>query len=89
MTVSFANDVAPLFTARDITCMSRRGVNLSDYAYMSDAGGDATYADHANARDVYAHLTGDAPPRMPLGAPAWADAQLDIFKQWMADGFLA
>jgi hypothetical protein len=89
MAVSFAQDIVPLFSARDMTCMSRRGVDLGDYTYMSDAAGDGNYPDHANARDVFAHLTGDAPPRMPLGAPAWTDAQLDTFKQWMADGFAA
>ena len=89
MAVSFAQDIVPLFSARDMTCMSRRGVEPSGTPYMSHAAGDGTYPDHANARDVFAHLTGDAPPRIPLGAPAWIDAQLDTFKQWMANGFAA
>ncbi len=89
MTVGFAADIAPLFSTGDKFCMSRQGVLLDDYAYMSDPAGNDRYADHANARDVYAHLTGDATPRMPMRGPYWSDAQLDLFKQWMADGFLA
>jgi len=34
-------------------------------------------------------LTGVATPRMPLGGPFWPDAQLQLFDQWMSDGFLA
>ncbi len=86
--VSFANDVAPLFRATDLTCMARFGVSLDDYGYMSDPTGDDTFADHANARSVYAHLTGDTTPQMPMGGPYWPAAQLQLFAQWMKDGFL-
>jgi hypothetical protein len=89
MAVSFITDVLPLFRAGDIACMARFGVRLSDYAYMSDASGDNSYPDHANARNVYAHLTGTAAPRMPEGGPYWSTAQLQLFDRWMTDGFLA
>jgi hypothetical protein len=56
---------------------------------MSDATGNETFADHANARDVYARLAGTETPRMPMGGPYWIDAQLQLFEQWMIDGFLA
>jgi len=87
MPVSFATDIRPLFTAHDISCMSRRRVKLDDYGYMSTPAGNDGFPDHAHARDVFAHLTGDSPPRMPIGGPYWSDAHIDLFKQWMADGF--
>ena len=89
MPVSFAGEIAPLFNARDVACMTRRGVKLDDYGYMADAAGDGTYPDHANARDVLARLTGDEQPQMPMGGPYWPDTQIETFKQWMADGFAA
>jgi hypothetical protein len=89
MSVSFTQDILPLFGSRDISCMARYGVPLNDYSYMSDATGNVAFADHANARDVHAHLAGTATPRMPAGGPYWSDARMQLFEQWMTDGFLA
>jgi hypothetical protein len=89
MPVWFAQDIQPLFTVRDIACMQRQHVRLDDYGYMSDPAGNDDFPDHANAREVYAHLAGTAEPRMPLGGPYWSDDQLKLFAQWMTDGFLA
>lgn len=68
--------------------MSGQGVYLDDYHYMSDPSGDSSYADHANARHVYARLTGTETPRMPQGGPFWTTQQLDTFQSWMTGGFL-
>jgi hypothetical protein len=87
MAVSFANDILPLFRPVDIQHMSPFGVLLDDYGYMSDATGNDTYPDHANARAVYCYLTGDCQPQMPEGGPFWSQAQLDLYNQWMTDGF--
>ncbi len=89
MPASFAADIRPLFTARDISCMARFRVALDDHGYMSAAAGDDQFPDHANARNVLAHLNGDRPPRMPMGGPLWTQAQLDLYGQWMAGGFQA
>jgi hypothetical protein len=89
MPVSFAQDIELLFRPSDISCMARFAVSLNDFAYMSDPGGNDIYPDHANARDVFAHLTGTVTPRMPIGGPFWPDEQLQLFDQWMTDGFLA
>jgi len=67
--------------------MKPHGVVLDDYAYMSDPSGDDTYMDHAHARRVYASLTGDSKPQMPLGGPFWQSDQLQLYQQWMKDGF--
>ena len=87
--VSFIQDIAPLFNARDVTCMAHFGVHLKDPDYMRDAAGNDRFPDHGNARDVYARLTGNATPRMPMAGPFWDDAQLQLFNQWVIDGFMA
>lgn len=89
--ISFARDIAPMFTTKDKTCMSGMGVTLADFAYMSDPSGDDKYADHANANHVYARLTGDEVPQMPMGgekkwnAPDNPDGQknLETLHSWM------
>jgi hypothetical protein len=86
MPVSFAKDISPLFRARDIQCMKNYFVLLNDYGCMSDATGDDDFSDHANARRVYARLTGTITPQMPQGGPFWQQAQLDLFDTWMTDG---
>jgi hypothetical protein len=77
-TVSFANDILPLFRQVDIQHMQPMGVNLSDYTYMSTP---------ANAQAVYDHLTGTTPPKMPIGGPYWTTAQLQLFSTWMTTGY--
>ena len=84
---SFAADIRPLFTPQDIGCMSGRGVQLGDYGYMSNPAGDGTMPDHANARHVYARLTGAETPQMPMGEAAWSADKLKTFSNWMAGGF--
>lgn len=87
MSVSFGGDIKPLFTRRDVNCMNGFGVHLADYGYMSAPAGDGKFPDHANARHVYARLTGDETPRMPDGGPFWQQPQLDLYQQWMDCGF--
>jgi hypothetical protein len=90
MAVSFATNILPMFRPIDIQHMKRHKVKLDDYAYMSDATGDDTYADHAHARNVLDNLSPHAPnpPAMPPGGPYWSPAQLTLYDQWMTDGFL-
>jgi len=99
---SFAADIAHLFTTKDINCMrirfNGRGQNivLNDFTYMGDATGDSSFADHANARHVFARLNGDELPQMPLGGEKkWTASDnpvgqqnLATFKNWMDGGFL-
>jgi len=85
---SFSTDIKPLFTRLDTACMSGRGVQLNSFAYMSDATGDATFADYANVRHVLAHLQGTEKPQMPMGEPAWSDEKIAILQDWIDGGFL-
>jgi len=84
MATSFSTDLLPLFRSIDVNHMKPHGVRLDDYQYMSDATGDNGYPDHANARKAYSAL---AMNRMPPGGPYWPPEQLQLFEQWMKDGF--
>jgi hypothetical protein len=75
--VSFANNILPLFTAIDISCMKSKGVNLSSYAYMSIP---------QNAQNVLDHLNGSTAPRMPPSGP-WPPANIALFQSWIAGGY--
>ena len=92
MAVSFKTDILPLFTPTDIQHMTGMGVQLSDYTWMSNAAGGTVvtcgpFSDHGNAQAVYAALSGKCQPQMPLGGPYWTPAQLQLFQQWMTDGY--
>jgi hypothetical protein len=82
--LSFAADIRPKFRPRDVNCMARRHINLSNTTWMCDATGNDDYHDHANARRVFAALTqGAMPPD-----DAWSQAWLSSYKSWMETGFL-
>jgi hypothetical protein len=80
--VSFAADILPLFTSIDIAHMQPMGVFLNQYSYMSDPTNN-----HQNATTIQAYLVGTEQPRMPMGGPYWSQPQLDLYAQWMTDGF--
>jgi hypothetical protein len=82
----------------DINHMAPFQINLDEYAYMSDPAGDGKFPDHANARSAYATLCptprptatdpkAQDPPEMPPGGPYWSPEQLQLYDQWMKDGF--
>jgi len=77
MAVSFAKEIAPLFTAQDVACMSRAKVMLTDYGYMSVP---------ANAKSVLDRLNGSIKPQMPPSG-AWPEAQIQLFKSWIDGGY--
>ncbi len=71
---SFKEDIAPLFTAGQIACMAGKEVHLNNYDWMSVP---------ENAAKVLNHLTGDSPPRMPLGGPYWSEEKIALFRSWI------
>lgn len=77
-----------MFLPAQVSCMQNQGVNLTGYTYMADQTGDQSFVDHANARQVYARLTGSETPRMPMGGPYWTDQMLAKYQSWMTGGFL-
>jgi hypothetical protein len=74
--LSFATDIRPLFTPRDIAHM--KGVDsefdLSDYDSVKE-----------HSDDILDRLTDGS---MPPGEP-WPDRDIARFKQWMDEGFPA
>lgn len=78
--VSFAANIQPLFRAIDIAHMKRFGVELDNYAYMSDA-------EHANGVLANVSPHNGEPPSMPPGGPYWTKDQLALFIQWQEDGY--
>lgn len=83
MSTSYAQDILPLFRTGDIHCMATKGVRLGDGKWMCDAAGSDGFDDHGNARRVFAALSGGF---MPPDAK-WQQSQVDIFSQWISDGF--
>ena len=72
--VSFANDIAPLFTKIDVEHMcnvTKCAMRLNDYASVSRW-----------ANQIYGALSGKF---MPPGAP-WSDANIALFDKWIKDG---
>jgi hypothetical protein len=82
--VSFAADIALLFRPVDVAHMKVHGVNLDDYAYMSDPSNNYSHAE-AVQKTVSSH--GSQPPSMPPGGPYWTEDQLTLFAEWRADGY--
>jgi hypothetical protein len=79
----FAADILPKFRPGDISCMARRGVKLSDAAWMRDPAGGDGHADHAHARNVFDQLSqGLMPPDNP-----WPDGWVATYRNWMGGGF--
>jgi hypothetical protein len=76
--ISFQTHIRPLFTDRDIQAMSK-AFNLASY-------GDVK----AHAAVVYDRIRGvggAVMPPPPGGEGPWPQAQIQLFAQWMADGY--
>jgi hypothetical protein len=78
-TTSFQTDIRPLFTERDIRGMSK-AFNLASYDDVKK---------HAAA--IYDRIRGIGgavmPPPPPKGEGPWPESRIELFAQWMADGF--
>ena len=76
---SFATDILPLFTPPDIQNMAW----FCDLTKYDDV--------KANAPEIYDRLRGIGgavmPPPPPKGEGPWPQARIELFAQWMADGY--
>ena len=79
----YRDAIRPKFRPGDVACMVRRGVKLSDYAWMSDPASGGGFTDHANARSVFDALSSGA---MPPDTP-WPPDWLQTYQDWMTGGF--
>jgi hypothetical protein len=75
---SYAADIRPLFTDRDIEGM-RKGFNLDSYDEVK-----------AHAAAIYDRIRGMGgalmPPPPPRGEGPWPQTRIELFAKWMADG---
>jgi hypothetical protein len=75
---SFAADIRPLFTQRDIQGMSK-AFNLANYDDVK-----------AHATAIFDRIRGIGgavmPPPPPRGEGRWPQSRIDLFAKWMADG---
>ena len=76
---SFAADIRPFFTDRDIHAMSK-AFNLASYDDVK-----------AHAAVIYDRIRGIGgavmPPPPPRGEGPWAQSRIDLFAKWIADGY--
>jgi hypothetical protein len=82
MAVSFATNVVPMFTQMDIQHMNQQGIHLDQYEYMSDSTDN-----HANANAVYQEVSSGAMPPSWSGEKPWTKEMVQLFQQWMTDGY--
>lgn len=73
MAISFATDIKPMFRGIDVSHMRNFGVNLDNYACMSNPSGN-----HANAPAVEDRLRGQS---MPPDGPFWTPEQPVLYAQ--------
>jgi hypothetical protein len=75
---SYAADIRPLFTDRDIQGM-KKGFNLASYDEVK-----------AHAAAIYDRIRGIngalMPPPPPRGEGAWPQERIELFAKWIADG---
>jgi hypothetical protein len=74
MAVSFAQDIAPMFQQFDVNMAWRFG--LTNYDDVK-----------ANAALLYARMTSLSSPMPPLPYPPFTAEQIELFNQWMLDGY--
>ena len=76
---SFAADIRPLFTQRDIQGMSK-AFNLANYDDVK-----------AHSTAIFDRIRGIGgavmPPPPPRGEGPWPQSRIDLFAKWMADGY--
>jgi hypothetical protein len=82
---SYARDIKPKIRPGDATCMARHHIKLTDATWMCDAAASFGFADHGNARKVFAELSAK---KMPPDGP-WPQDWLDTYQNWIDTGFQA
>jgi hypothetical protein len=80
MAVSFATNIRPMFTDMDIAHMKNFGVLLDDFGFMRDP---------ANAQKVLNAVSSGAMPPSNSGETSWSPDQVELFRNWITDGYQA
>jgi hypothetical protein len=80
MAVSFATNIRPMFTDMDIAHMKNFRVLLDDFGFMRDP---------ANAQKVINAVSSGAMPPSNSGETSWSSDQVELFRNWITDGYQA
>jgi hypothetical protein len=76
--ISYAGDIRPLFTERDIRAMSK-AFDLASYDDVK-----------SRAAIIFDRIRGIGgavmPPSPPRGEGPWPQSRIDLFAQWVKDG---
>ena len=80
MAVSFATNIRPMFTDMDIAHMKNFGILLDDFGFMRDP---------ANAQKVLNAVSSGAMPPSNSGETSWSLDQVELFRNWITDGYQA
>ncbi len=80
MAVSFAADIRPMFTDMDVAHMKSFGVLLDDFGFMREP---------ANAQKVLDAVSSGTMPPSNSGETSWSPDQVDLFREWITDGYQA
>jgi hypothetical protein len=80
MAVSFATNIRPMFTDMDVAHMKNFGVLLDDFGYMRDP---------AHAQKVLDAVSSGTMPPSSSGEPSWSSDRVELFQNWITDGYQA
>lgn len=89
-TVSFINDILPIFNQNCIRCHGGRGdLFLDSYDHIMQGGisGVVVIASDADGSLLVKRITGAIEPRMPLGG-SLSQSDIDLIRTWIGDGAL-
>ena len=75
-TVSFVNDIRPMFTDMDVAHMKPNGIDLSSHDDVMN-----------NADDILTNVTSGRMPPKSSGEPRWTSDMCNRFKTWIAQGY--
>ena len=75
---SFKKDIRPLFRDVDVQHMQDLGLDLSDYKQVKNAANNIL--DRVSSTDDTVRMP--PPPDSP-----WTQGQLDLFRNWVNDGY--
>ena len=90
--ISYHEDIKPLLQRHCQACHQpanqQAGLLLTSYKGLVDGGrkGSAVMAGKPDESLLMSYMTGKIQPRMPVGSKPLTDAELDLFRRWIADG---
>jgi hypothetical protein len=80
MAISFIADIRPLFTDMDVAHMANLGIRLDDFDFMRDP---------ARAQKVLNLVSSGAMPPRHSGEPSWSSERVQLFRDWIGQGYPA